>query len=140
MIQFSPSSPANVLSAWLNQVAIRRLEKTDLPALEWNGQYTHYRRIYASAYQQMLKGNAILWVADMPTHGLIGQVFIQLNGERPELADGNIRAYLYAFRIQPAYRSCGLGSRMLNTVEEDLRQRDFHIITLNVAKNNPRTL
>ncbi|HSV86731.1 MAG TPA: GNAT family N-acetyltransferase, partial [Levilinea sp.] len=47
------------------------------------------------------------------------------------------RAYLYSFRIKPNYRGAGLGTRILAVVEEDLRQRGFDYVTLNVAKDNP---
>ena len=79
---------------------------------------------------------AVHWVADLPGAGLIGQVFVQLTCDRFELADGRQRAYLYSFRIRPAYRSQGLGTLIMKTVEEDLRRRRYRFITLNVAKDN----
>lgn len=117
-------------------VRIRPLLESDLPALEWDGEYAHFRRLYAEAFQRMQKKLAAHWVADLPGAGIIGQVFIQLSCDRPELADGRNRAYLYSFRIRPAYRSQGLGTLILNTVENDLRRRRFRSITLNVAKDN----
>ena len=119
-------------------VAIRQLKKSDLPSLEWDGQYTHYRRVYQDAYDRAVSGRSILWVADLPERGIIGQVFIQFICDRPELADGRDRAYLYAFRIMPEFRSQGLGSRMLQVVENDLLRRGFRALTLNVARENQR--
>jgi ribosomal protein S18 acetylase RimI-like enzyme len=84
----------------------------------------------------MEKKLAVHWVADLPVVGVIGQVFVQLTCDRPELADGYQRAYLYSFRIRPAYRSHGLGTLIMEAVENDLRRRQFRIITLNVAKDN----
>ncbi len=124
--------------AWLSCISIRHLTAADLPALEWGGEYTHFRHVYAEAYQRMLKGLSILWGAELPGQGLVGQVFIQLDCDRPELADGFYRAYLYSFRVQPQYRGVGLGSLMMKVVEEDLCQRGFHSLTLNVAKDNLR--
>lgn len=125
-------------NSWVDQAIIRPVVEADLPALEWGGEYQHFRRVFADAYHRMRRGNSILWVAELPGKGLIGQVFIQFICDRPELADGVERAYLYSFRVRKNYRSCGLGSRILDTVEEDLRERGFIYVTLNVARDNPR--
>lgn len=123
---------------WLNKVIIRNLVSNDLPGLEWGGEFTHFRRVYAEDYQRAMRGLSILWVADLQSKGIIGQVFIQLICDRLELADGQQRAYLYSFRVRPDYRSSGLGTRILQVVENDLRLREYELITLNVAKNNIR--
>lgn len=122
--------------SWVNQVIIRQAKEGDLPALEWDGEYAHFRKIYADAYQRAATGSAVLWVAELPGAGIIGQVFIQLICDRPEMADGFSRAYLYSFRIQAAYRRAGLGTRILRVVEADLVRRGFEYVTLNVAKTN----
>lgn len=123
---------------FLERVIIRPLVKKDLQALEWNGEFTHFRRLYADSYERMLNGENLMWVAELPGTGIIGQVFIQFICGQPELADGRNRAYFYSFRVQPAFRNLGLGSLMIKTIEEDLRQRGFSFLTLNVAKDNPR--
>lgn len=125
-------------AAWLDDVMIRTMVEADLPGLEWEGEFRHFRRVYAEAYQRMQRGLSVLWVAEHPGHGLVGQVFIQLICDRPELADGVERAYLYSFRVRPEYRSFGLGTRIMEAVEEDLRERGFQYVTLNVARDNPR--
>lgn len=117
---------------------IRKAEQGDLPALEWNGEYRHFRTLYSDIYQHSQRGNALMWVLELPGSGVIGQLFIQLVSARKELADGFSRAYLYAFRIQPQYRSMGLGSQLITYVEADLFRRRFRWVTLNVAKNNDR--
>jgi ribosomal protein S18 acetylase RimI-like enzyme len=122
---------------WLQKIQIRHIRRSDLPALEWDGEYQHFRRVYADAYARSEKGLSILWAAELIGTGIIGQVFIQLTCDRPELGDGRCRAYLYSFRIKPDYRGFGLGTKILAVVEEDLRQRGFEIITLNFAKDNP---
>jgi ribosomal protein S18 acetylase RimI-like enzyme len=124
--------------SWLEKVEIRTLREEDLLSLEWEGQFKHFRRVYAEAFQRTRVGKAVLWAADLPGAGVIGQVFIQLVCDRLELADGQNRAYLYAFRIRPEYRSQGLGSLILERVEADLRARGFRWVTLNVARDNPR--
>lgn len=123
---------------FLDRVTIRHLEKRDLKALEWEGEFIHFRKMYSDSYKRMQNGDIIMWVADLPATGIIGQVFIQLSCGRPELANGTDRAYLYSFRIRPAFRNLGLGSLILKTVEQDLIKRGYKTLTLNVAKDNPR--
>ena len=126
--------------SWPSQVVIRCLEEEDLPNLEWDGEYTHFRRVYAEAYERFVAGLSVLWVAELAGAGIIGQVFIQLICDRLELANGVDRAYLYSFRVRSPYRGSGLGTRILHTVEADLRKREFKTVTLNVARDNRRAI
>ncbi len=120
----------------LSQVQIRHATFEDLPSMEWNGEYTHFRRLYQEIYDSAQSGEAILWVADLPGQSVIGQLFVQLSSLRSELADGKIKAYIYGFRIQAVYRGKGLGSHMLAAVENDLVQRGFQKAVLNVSREN----
>lgn len=121
---------------WVSRVRVRLGVESDLPVLEWDGEFAHFRKVYADTFSRVQKGLALIWIADLPEEGLIGQAFTQLNCDRPELADGKMRVYLYSFRIKPLYRNSGLGARLLGTIEEYLRQRGFGTLTLNVAKEN----
>ena len=118
-------------------LVIRHLRVDDLLQLEWEGEYAHFRNLYAEAYQRMKAGRAVLWVAEIPQAGIIGQVFIQLKIQgRPRLADGWRRAYLHSFRVRPEYRGMGVGTKMLQVIEVDLRHRSFRYILLNVTQDN----
>jgi ribosomal protein S18 acetylase RimI-like enzyme len=136
MNKLDNQSPVNLQNEWLKRVIIRHLTFDDLPHLEWEGEYIHYRQVYLKAYQSRNEGKTVIWVADLPSMGIIGQVFIQLNSIRKDLADGFFCAYLYSFRIKPNYRNAGLGRLMMSVVEKDLCKRNFKEINLNVAKNN----
>jgi ribosomal protein S18 acetylase RimI-like enzyme len=127
---------SQMVDQWQKRVRIRPLQEKDLPGLEWEGEYAHFRKLYQEAFQRYERGMSVLWVADLPGVGIIGQVFIQLACDRPELADGFSKAYLYSFRVRSQYRRAGLGSRIMDVVEADLSDRGFKIITLNVAKDN----
>jgi len=120
----------------VDDIVIRKMIKSDLPALEWDGEYTRYRDVYLMEFERSQIGSSILWVAEKPGIGVIGQLFVQLNAERQELANGRTRAYMYAFRIRPPYRGSGLGTRMMAVMEDDLRRRKFSLVTLNVGKTN----
>lgn len=110
---------------WVQKVSIRPIVRAELPQLEWEGQFSHLRKVYASAFEKHIAGKTIMWVADLPMKGIIGQVFIQLSSTRMDLADGQKRAYLYAFRIRPTYRNAGLGTRMNKFLEEFLLRKKF---------------
>lgn len=122
--------------SWTQQIIIRTVTRADLPALEWDGEYKHFRRLYAQAFERAQLGLSRLWLAELPGRGLIGQAFVQLNCDFPELANGYDRAYLYGFRVRPAYRNCGIGSQILRTIEQNLLSNHFCWLTLNVAKQN----
>lgn len=120
----------------VQQVQIRHASHKDLPALEWEGEFAHFRHVFAEAFRLMELGDVIMWVVDLPDFGLIGQVFIQLYGPKQIQSNGNKYAYIYGFRVRPTYRGYGIGSRLLEVVETDLVQRGFLRIALNVARGN----
>jgi ribosomal protein S18 acetylase RimI-like enzyme len=120
----------------LNKIQIRPLESDDLTDLEWEGEYSHFRTVYQNTFQRCLDEKALSWVAIHPDHGLIGQVFVQLECDRPELADGKERVYMFSFRIKPEYRNRGLGSQILEILETEIRKRGYSTITLNVSREN----
>ncbi len=125
-------TPINVI----DQIKLRQLRRTDLKDLEWDGEFIHFRRLYEASYHSARNGNSILWIAELPAVGLIGQLFVQLCSARPELANGRNRAYIYGFRIKPAYRNLGIGTLMMEKAEGDLYDRGFGLVTLNVGQEN----
>ena len=118
------------------QIIIRQARKRDLPALEWEGEFSHFRHLFAEAYRLQELGDVIMWVIDLPEYGLIGQLFIQLYGPNQIQTSKTKYAYIYGFRIRPDYRGLGIGSQFLQSVESDLIRRGFKHISLNVARDN----
>ncbi len=125
-----------ISTLFLSLVHFRHVTQTDLPALEWEGEFIHFRRMYAEAYRRSLRGEAVLWLIEHPQFGILGQLFVHLESQRHELADGVHRAYIYGFRVRPTYRGLGLGSRLLEVAEQDLVQRGFTYTVLNVSREN----
>lgn len=119
-------------------IMIREMRAADLPVLEWEGAFTHYRLLYQLAYDRMLKGNAICWLADIPEQSVVGQVFVLLfsRGNR-KIADGRNRARIHSFRVRPAHQNGGIGTRLMAHAETDLQARGFSSLSLMVAKDNP---
>ena len=121
----------------LDQVEIRSMIESDLPLLEWEGQYMHFRRSFRRAYQGVRRGMSVVWVAEYPIRRLIGQVFVNLySSHRADLADGRSRAYLYSIRVRDEHQSLGLGGRLMDVAEVELAERGYSIATLNVARDN----
>lgn len=120
----------------LRRFNIRPLKREDLPALEWEGEFAHFRLVYQSVYERIQNGSAFAWIAETEINGLVGQVFLQLKSDQPEWANGWSRAYLYSFRIKPAYRNLGIGTKMIETIQQYLLKKHFSRLTLNVARDN----
>jgi ribosomal protein S18 acetylase RimI-like enzyme len=120
----------------LSQIWVRLALGTDLPSLEWDGEFIHFRRLYADVYQNFVAGKALMWIVELTDEGVIGQAFVSLGSGRPELSNGIDRAYIYGFRVKPAFRNRGIGAAVLRKIEEDLAIRGFWRVTLNVARDN----
>ena len=124
----------------ISQLSLRRINKKDLPLLEWGGEFSHFKNLYKDIYQNSLIGNVILWGMEMQKFGIIGQLFVQLKSNQLKLADGHSNAYIFGFRIRQPFQGFGLGTNMLTNAEEDIIQRKFRRITLHVSKTNKNAM
>jgi ribosomal protein S18 acetylase RimI-like enzyme len=118
------------------QVVIRPVHENELEALEWDGAYTKYRRIYSQTYNDVVRGQRMMLVAAAGKL-LVGQVFVQLSSSESRFADGYSRAYLYSLRVRPDWQGQGLGTRLIGAAEEALLARRFESAVIAAAKNNP---
>jgi ribosomal protein S18 acetylase RimI-like enzyme len=116
---------------------IRQAKRADLPALEWDGELTHFRKMFTEAYQRVEWGDAVIWIAELRGVGLIGQLFLSLRSGRLELSDGLSRGYIYGVRVRPAYPNQGIGTQLLLAAEGELMRRRYRYATLNVGRDNP---
>lgn len=119
---------------------IRQVVKDDLPELEWDGEYTRFQRMYSSLYRDTLTGRALMWMVETPKKEMVGQAFVVLRSGELAAADGERRAYIFSFRVKSQYRNKGVGTHLMEFVHDDLRQRGFKFVTLNVAKDNPNAI
>ncbi|MGJ3238518.1 MAG: GNAT family N-acetyltransferase [Anaerolineae bacterium] len=120
-------------------ILIRRLQADDLPRLEWYGQFRHYRRLFRRSYQGQLRGNRLLLVADVRGFP-VGRLFIQFYSPNSQVSDGRTRAYLYSFQVMEMFQGHGIGTRLIQSAEMVLRQRNFQYASIAVAKNNDGAL
>ncbi len=118
------------------RLRIRQALRDDLLELEWEGAYQHFRGVYADVFKRTERGLALMWIAELPEEGVVGQAFVQLKMTDRTCADGIRRAYLHSFRVRPAARNFGVGTAIMHHVEQDLIQRGYKELTLNVAEEN----
>jgi ribosomal protein S18 acetylase RimI-like enzyme len=120
----------------LNTVCIREAKLSDLSALEWDGEYTHFRNIYRRALREAEQGHRILLVAELKGK-LIGQIFIHLSHDGCDYGRQS-SAHLYSFRVRNMYRNHGVGTNLLAEAEGVLCKRGYTRATISVAKDNQR--
>lgn len=118
---------------------IREGREEDLPALEWEGAYSHFRGVYRRAMQEARRGKRMLLVAEVDDR-VVGQIFIQFNYFRAELDDGVPSGYLHAFRVRPELRGQGIGTQLLRRAEVALRERNLDRAVVAVARDNQGAL
>ncbi len=133
-IQILPESTYQIPDG--DVVRIRQAHEDDLPGMEGDGEYAHFRRLYKQHFQNSRSGNTLIWVAENEEGEIVGQVFLSLLSNQSELADGIHRAYLFSFRLKPAYRNHGLGGHILEFMESYLLKRGFDTLRINVARDN----
>ena len=120
----------------LDQVTIRLIREDDLPALEWNGEYARYRRVYSEVYRNFMKGISLPFVAETAADGIIGQVFLTKKDPNPAYSPHNPYFFLSSFRVKPEFRDHGVGARLLQVCEEQTRMHHMRDIYLNCAADN----
>lgn len=120
-------------------ITIRRLEKADLPKLEWFGAYLHYRNLFKRSYDERQLGRREMLIADCNDYP-IGRLFILFASRNRAIADGRQRAYLYSFAVMEMFRGGGIGSRLIESAEDYLITHQFLVATIAVAKNNAGAL
>lgn len=90
-------------------------------------------------YRNIVSGNAVFWTLENDG-ALIGELYVFLDLEDKDFADGKNVAYLCAFRVKEEYRGRGLGSRLLKTALAELKKRGFHAATIGVGSDKPKNI
>lgn len=118
---------------------IRHATVLDLPALEWDGEYQHFRRLYREAMEGVRKGRRKIFVAETGDH-VIGQIFVNFFSSWRNSIAGLRTGYLHSFRVKPEYRNRGIGRKLIRTAEEVLIENGFHLAVIAVAQRNDGAL
>ncbi len=90
-------------------------------------------------YRNISSGNAVFWTLDNDGE-LIGELYVFMNLDDKDFADGQTTAYLCAFRVKEEYRGQGLGSRIMNTALAELKEIGFHTATIGVGIDKPQNI
>ncbi len=114
---------------------IRPAVEADLPEMEWEGEYSQYRRVYRHVMEEMQLGRRLIFVAEC-SEKVVGQIFIQFNAHRADIHKGVLSAYLHAFRVRPAYRKRGIGTRLVLEAESVLRDAEYDRVVIAAAVEN----
>jgi len=112
------------------KVMLRSVAESDLPALEWWGWHDAHREIIRSVFEQSLRGESVMIVADSGGFP-IGQAWIDLMTKKDKGA-----GVLWAVRVIPGFRGCGIGSRLILAAEQSLRNLGYEMAEIGVELGN----
>lgn len=116
-------------------VTFRPADRSDLPKLEWHGEYTHFRRVYRNTFDEQRAGRRLMLIADVNQYP-IGQVFIQLENS-DSWWQGVKRSYLYSLRVMDVFQRQGIGTALLQEAERILVERGYGVVGIAAARDNP---
>ncbi|HET7009559.1 MAG TPA: GNAT family N-acetyltransferase [Anaerolineales bacterium] len=116
---------------------IRHATESDLAALEWDGEYRRFRRLYRAAFEDARRGERALLVADVEGQ-IVGQLFVQFEGTL--LSQADTTGYLYAFRVRPPFRNQGIGTALVREGEALLARQGLQRAVIAVARDNEPAL
>lgn len=113
------------------RIRIRSATLEDLPALEWWGWHSEHRDIIHRVYEEMLRGESLILVAEAGGFP-IGQAWIDFEKRAADRA-----GLLWAVRIIPGFRNLGIGTRLMRIAERIMLERGLPVSELAVEKDNP---
>jgi GNAT superfamily N-acetyltransferase len=91
-------------------VVVRRCRRPDLPLLEWDGEFTPARALFAQLFALARRGAIVMLVAGCAREHL-GQIWIDLARTPPG-------ALLWALRVKPTWRGRGVGTQLIMVAEQ----------------------
>jgi [ribosomal protein S18]-alanine N-acetyltransferase len=115
-------------------IQLRSFEARDLPALHQLDRACFAQGIaYSKAELQyfLTQSSSSCWVAEQPNNRLVGFVII----ERASLR-GSPAGHIVTLDVDPVARRHGLGTLLMQTAEEQMKQEGAAWMTLEVAENN----
>ena len=119
---------------------IQKLDSKSIPQfLSWRATDSYLEQILEREIAYHNEGTRVIFVAKV-RETIIGTAqFVSENSDR-SLADGKVTAYLQALEVKPQYRRQGIGTRLINTVEQEALFRGFKRLTIMVEPNNAPAL
>lgn len=117
-------------------IVLRPARRSDLPKLEWFGQYTHFRRLFARTWEEQVQGRRLMLVADLDGFP-VGQIFVHFTDADHVAGNRRWRGYLYALRVMEPLQHKGIGTQLIREAEAFLRRQEYRWAVIAVAKDNP---
>jgi ribosomal protein S18 acetylase RimI-like enzyme len=127
-----PSAPSH---ASLSDLRIRQVVRDDLHSLEWDGLFTHFRRVFWKSYVEQQLGDRHLLVAEI-NQRIVGRLFILHRRSQFKHPPAQRRGYLYSFYVLEGYRGFGIGTALLQAAEDHLRGLQIAVASISVARTN----
>ena len=90
-------------------------------------------------WRNIASGNAVFWTLDNDGD-LIGELYVFMDLDDKDFADGKSTAYLCAFRVKEGYRGQGLGSSLMNAALAELKESGFRSATIGVGSDKPQNI
>lgn len=106
--------------------------ESDIPKLEWMGEYTHFRKIFQYTYEEQKHGRRLMLIADC-NHFPIGQIFMLMSDFWEE-----DRGYLYSLRVMEPFQGMGIGTALIQQAERIMRDHHLNYVSIAVARTNPQ--
>jgi ribosomal protein S18 acetylase RimI-like enzyme len=117
------------------ELTVRDLEPEDLGDLDWSGSTTHQQAV-AEALQASFSGDVALLVVALANGRLVamgGVDFRPSTGTRAEDA-----GELWMLSVHETMQGLGIGTLLIRSLEERIRERGRTVATLGVELDNPR--
>ena len=121
------------------EICIREAKEIDLPAMEWDGDYSRFRRLYRRAMDEVREGKRIIFVAEVGKL-IVGQLFVHFDSAWRKAFIGQDTGYLHSFRVKSDFRNRGVGRNLVAKAETVLKESGFNRAVISVAQTNEAAL
>lgn len=128
------------MKAWLGQVNVRKMRESDLPLIEWDGEYTRYRKVYQEVYRNQQLGVTTALIAESPDDGIVAQIFLTKKNPNEVFSPNERYLFISSFRVKKPFRNRGLGTLLLKMAELFAKKEGLPLLILNCAQANQEGL
>ena len=116
--------------------SIQKLDSSTVaPFISWRCTDQYMRQIIEQEIIEHNRGTRVIFIAKVEK-AIVGTVeFVSTHRDR-ELADGRVIAYLQGLDVDSQCRRQKIGTRLINTVEQEALSRNFERLSVMVEPNN----
>lgn len=116
--------------------SIQKLDSSTVaPFICWRCTDQYMKQIIEQEIVYQNEGTRVIFIAKF-NESIVGTVeFVSTHRDR-ELADGRVIAYLQGLDVDPQCRRQKIGTRLVNTVEQEALSRNFECLSVMVEPNN----